>query len=45
MVIEDFIKDINNSLKETQKTTHKQVEDFKEETQKSLEVLQEKNNK
>jgi len=41
MILEDFKKDINNSLKEIQDNTHKQVEAFKEETQKSLKELQE----
>ena len=41
MLIEDFKKDINNSLKEIQKNTGKQVEDLKEETQKSLKELHE----
>ena len=36
MMIEEFKKDINNSLKEIQENTGKQVEDFKMETQKSL---------
>jgi hypothetical protein len=36
MMIEDFKKDINNSLKEIQENTGKQLEDFKEETQKPL---------
>jgi hypothetical protein len=36
MVIEDFKKDINNSLKEILDNTGKQVEILKEETQKSL---------
>ena len=36
MLIEDFKKDINNSLKEIQDNTGKQVEVLKEETQKSL---------
>jgi predicted nucleic acid-binding Zn-ribbon protein len=40
MIIEDFKKDINNSLKETQENTDKQVEVLKEETQKSLKELQ-----
>jgi FtsZ-binding cell division protein ZapB len=35
MLIEDFKKDINNSLKETQENTGKQVEALKEETQKN----------
>ena len=42
MIIEDFKKDINNSLKETQENTDKQVEVLKEETQKSLKELMEK---
>ena len=41
MMIEDFKKDINNSLKEIQKNTGKQVEALKEETQKSFKELQE----
>jgi chromosome segregation ATPase len=41
MVVEDFKKDINNSLKEIQENTAKQVEALKEETQKSLKELQE----
>ena len=36
MMIEDFKKDINNSLKEIQENTVKQVETLKEETQNSL---------
>jgi DNA anti-recombination protein RmuC len=40
-MIEDFKKDINNSLKEIQENTGKQVEALKEETQKSLKELQE----
>ena len=36
MMMEDFKKDINNSLKEIQDNTGKQVEVLKEETQKSL---------
>ena len=36
MTIEKFKKDINISLKEIQDNTGKQVEDLKEETQKSL---------
>jgi hypothetical protein len=36
MLGEDFKKGINNSLKEIQKNTAKQVEVLKEETQKSL---------
>jgi uncharacterized protein YukE len=41
MVIEDFTKDINNSLKEIQESTGKQIEALKEETQKSFKELQE----
>jgi hypothetical protein len=41
MIIEDFKKDINNSLKETQVDTDKQLEALKKETQKSLKKLQE----
>ena len=41
MMIEDFKKDINNSLKEIQENTGKQLETLKEETQKSLKDLQE----
>ena len=36
MVIEDFKKDISNSLKEIQENTGKQVESLKEEPQKLL---------
>jgi hypothetical protein len=36
ILIEDFKEDINNSLKEIQVNTRKQVEVLKEETQKSL---------
>jgi hypothetical protein len=36
MLIEDFKKDINSSLKEIQENTGKQVEALKEKTQKSL---------
>ena len=45
MTIEEFKKDINNSLKEMQENTGKQVEDLKEETQKSLKELQENTTK
>jgi hypothetical protein len=45
MMIEDFNKDINNSLKEMQDKTRKQVEDLKEEKQKSLKELQENTTK
>ena len=41
MLIEDFKKDIKNSLKEIQENTCKQVEALKEETQKFLKELQE----
>ena len=41
MMIEDCRKDINNSFKEIQENTGKQVEALKEETQKSLKELQE----
>jgi hypothetical protein len=36
VLVEDFKKSITNSLKEIQENTAKQVEDFKEETHKSL---------
>ena len=39
MLVEDFKKGINNSLKEIKENTAKQVEDFKKETQKSLKEL------
>jgi hypothetical protein len=39
MVVEDFKKGINNSFKEIQENTAKQVEVLKEETQKSLKEL------
>ena len=35
MMVEDIKKDFNNSPKEIQKNTAKQVEDLKEETQKN----------
>ena len=41
MVVEDFKKGINNSLKEIQENTAKQVEVLKEEAQKCLKELQE----
>jgi hypothetical protein len=41
MMIEDFKKDINNSLKEIQENTGKQLEALKEGTQKSPKELQE----
>jgi hypothetical protein len=36
MLVEEFKKDINNSLKEIQENTAGQVEALKEETQKSI---------
>jgi chromosome segregation ATPase len=45
MMMEDFKKEINNSLKEIQENTGKQLEASKEETQKSLKELQENNTK
>jgi predicted nucleic acid-binding Zn-ribbon protein len=39
MMTEDFKKDINNSLKEIQEKTGKQLEALKEETQKPLKEL------
>jgi hypothetical protein len=39
VVVEDFKKGINNSLKEIQENTAKQVESLKEETQKCLKGL------
>ena len=42
MLVEDFLKGINNSLKEIQENTGKQVEALKKETQKSLKELHEK---
>jgi hypothetical protein len=45
MMIENFNKDINNSLKEIQENTGKQVETLTEETQKSLKELQENTSK
>ena len=41
MLVEDFKKDINNSLKEIQENTDKQVEALKDKTQKPLKELQE----
>jgi hypothetical protein len=41
MLIEDFKKDINNSLKEIRETTGKKLEALKEKKQKSLKELQE----
>jgi chromosome segregation ATPase len=45
MLVEDFKKDINNSLKEIQENTAKEVEALKEETQKFLKELQENTTK
>ena len=45
MMMEDFKKEINNSLKEIQENTGKQLEALKEETQKSLKELQENTTK
>ena len=45
MMKEDINKDINNSLKEIQENTCKQVEALKGETQKSLKDVQENTNK
>jgi hypothetical protein len=39
IMIEDFKTDINNSLKEMQKNTGKQIEALEKETQKSLKKL------
>jgi len=38
MMMEDFKKDIKNSLREMQENTSKQVEALREETQKSLKL-------
>ena len=43
IMTEEFKKDINNSFKEIQENTGKQVEGLKKETQKSLKELQENN--
>ena len=40
MMIEYFKKDMNNSLKEIQENTSKQVEDLNEEAQKFLQELE-----
>jgi hypothetical protein len=45
MLVEDFKNGINNSLKEIQENTVKQVEVLKEETQKYLKELQENTTK
>jgi hypothetical protein len=44
-MIEDFKRNINNSLKEIQGNTGYQVEAFREETQKSLKELKENTTK
>jgi hypothetical protein len=44
-MIEEFKKDINNSLREIQENTGKQVEALKEKKQKSLKELQENKTK
>ena len=45
MMMEDSKKDINNSLKEIQENTGKQLESLKGETQKSHKELQENTTK
>jgi exonuclease VII large subunit len=45
MMVEDIMKDVNNSLKEIQENTAKQVEDIKEEAQKPLKELKENTTK
>jgi hypothetical protein len=45
MMMEDFKKDMNNSLKEIQENTGKQVETLKKETKKSVKELQGNKNK
>jgi hypothetical protein len=45
MLVEDFKKGINNSLKEIQENTVKHVEALKKEAQKSLKELQENTTK
>jgi hypothetical protein len=45
MLVEDFKKGINRSLKEIQENTAKQVEAVKEETQKYQKELQENTTK
>jgi hypothetical protein len=42
MLMEDYKKDINNSIKEIQENTGYQVEALKEETQKPLKELKER---
>ena len=41
MMVEDIKKDLNNSLKEIQENSAKEVEALKKEVQKSLKELQE----
>jgi hypothetical protein len=45
MMMEDFKKEIDNSLQEIQENTGKQLEALKEETQKFLKELQENTTK
>ena len=45
MLVKDFKKDINNSLKEKQDNTVKPLEVLKQETHKSLKEIQENANK
>jgi vacuolar-type H+-ATPase subunit E/Vma4 len=45
MMVEEIKKDFNNSLKEIQENSTKQVEKIKEEAQKSLKELQENTTK
>jgi len=45
MMLEDFKKDVKNSLRETQENINKQVEAYTEELQKSLVEFQENINK
>jgi DNA anti-recombination protein RmuC len=45
MLVEDIKKGINNSIKEIQENSAKEVETLKEETQKSLKELQENTTK
>jgi hypothetical protein len=45
MMVEDIKKDLNNSFKETQENTAKQIEDLEEEAQKFLKELQENTTK
>ena len=45
MMMEDFKKEINNSLKEIQENTGKQLEALKKKTQNALKELQENTNR